>query len=426
MQMRILGPRTSRVATLLVVLASAMGAACTPIAGPVVVEALVGDPEAENGVRLDDVQIETVVDLRTGEGELFDARGGLRMAGLTVTDSAKAGDSFQEMRDESRGDGGKDMNPRMSFDGERYVAEDLTTLTYFTVFDQFEEAWQFAEELGDDSGATNDKALIGIDATVVAADLIPLPILTSDNAAYAAPLDAWLTLRVATQDGIPFAMAAPVLAHELHHRVFHRNVFDDEDAFALWRKRVVDQTDEEAKATRILQGVDEGLADLFSLGHTGDVDGLRRTFALAGGRFVPEAERRDLEGDFADAATYQALATNTLDSSFLQACNSSGTNDLYAEDGFNFYCIGTIVARALWDGSGRDIEVLRGDVLPAVNRALSDVGDTLVGGTLFDVDVFLEPFVRELPPGARRDEVCARLAERFAEIVDAGRIPSCQ
>lgn len=398
---------------------------CAPIAGPVLVEALVADPEAENGVRLDDVQIETVIDLRTGEGELFDARGGLRMAGLTVSDSAKAGDSFEEMRDESRGDGGQDMNPRMSFDGARYVSEDLTTLTYFTVFDQLEEAWQFAEEIGDDSGATKEKALVGIDATVVAADLLPLPILTSDNAAYAAPLDAWLTLRVATQEGVPFAMAAPVIAHELHHRVFHRNVFDDEAAFDLWRERVLEQTEEQARATRILQGVDEGLADLFSLGATGDVDGLRRTFALAGGRFVPEADRRDLEGSFADAATYEALGNQTIDDDFLRACNSSASGDLYGQGGFNFYCIGTIVARALWDGSDRDITVLREETLPAVNRSLSSIGDALVGGAVFDVDLFLEPMVAQLPPGARREAVCVALVDKFAELVEAGRIPSC-
>lgn len=398
---------------------------CGPIAGPVLVEALVADPDAENGVRLDDVQLATVIDLRTGEGELFDARGGLRMAGLTVSDSAKAGDSFEEMRDESRGDGGEDMNPRMSFDGTRYLSEDLTTLTYFTVFDELEEAWQFAESIGDESGATNEKALVGIDATVVAADLLPLPILTSDNAAYAAPLDAWLTLRVATQDGVPFAMAAPVIAHELHHRVFHRNVFDDDAAFDLWRARVLEQTDEQARATRILQGVDEGLADLFSLGATRDVDGLRRTFALAGGRFVPEADRRDLEGAFADAATYEALGKQTIDDDFLRACNSSASGDLYGQGGFNFYCLGTIVARALWDGSDRDVDVLRTETLPAVNRSLSAIGDALVGGALFDVDVFLEPFVAEIAPGARREAMCVAMNDKFAELVAANRIPSC-
>jgi hypothetical protein len=86
----------------------------------------------------------------------------------------------------------------------------------------------------------------------------------------------------------------------------------------------------------------------------------------------------------------------------------------------------TIVARALWDGSDRSIDVLRSETLPAVNRSLSSIGDALVAGALFDVDLFLEPMVAELPPGARRDAVCVALVDQFGALVDAGRIPSCQ
>lgn len=398
---------------------------CGPLAGPVVVEALVADPGTEDGVRLDDVTLDTVLDLRTGSGELFDARGGLQMAGLTVSDSAQEGDDFEAMRDRTRGDGGHDMAPRMTFDGERWLADDLVTLTYFTAWSGFERAWRFAEEIGDDSGATGEHTLVGVDASVVAADLLPLPILTSDNAAYAAPLDAWLTLRVASQQGVPFAMAFPVVAHEFHHRVFHRNVFASTGAFDVWRGRLGEPSREEERATRILQGVDEGLADLFSLAATADPDGLRRTFAQAGARFEAEAERRSLDGAFADEATYEGLRDNVLDVDLLQACNSTGSGDLYAEGGFNFYCLGTVLARALWDGSDRDLAVLRGEVMPAVNRALSTVGDTLATGALFDVDVLLSPLVDELSPGTRRDTVCAQLALRFSSLVDEGKVPGC-
>ncbi len=398
---------------------------CAP-SGPVVVEALVADPSADDGVRLDDVELTTLLDINTGRGSLFDARGGLQMAGLTVSDSAKADDSFTVMRDKTRGDGGSSMAPNMSFDGTRYVAEDLDTLTYFTAWHALEQAWLFArDDLKDTSPAVKEHSLLGINSSVVAADLLPLPILTADNAAYAAPLDAWLTLRAVTQDGVPFAMALPVIAHEFHHRVFHRNVFASDAAFEVWKSRVLDQTQPQRTATRILQGVDEGLANLYSLAATGDPDGLKRTFTLAGGRFVAEGERRALDGEFADAATYDGLRTNTLDAKFLRACNSAGSDDLFAEDGFNFYCLGTVLARALWDGSDNDIATLRADVLPAVDRALPRVGDTLAAGTLFDVDVLLAPLVDELPPGARRDAVCARLEERFTSVLDAGKVPGC-
>jgi hypothetical protein len=385
----------------------------------------VHDPDAEGAVRFADVLLESVLDLRTGQGTLFDARGGLQMAGFTVVASAEDGDDFGEMRDRTRGSAGHGMSPRMQLDRDRFVAEDLGTLTYFTVWAGLERAWALAEEIGDTSGATTEHALVGIDAQVVAAEIFPLPILTSDNAAYAAPLDAWLTLRVTSQEGVPFAMSLPVLAHELHHRVFHRNVFGRDEAFAFWRQRLGEPSEEEQRATRILQGIDEGLADLFSLAVTGDVPGLPRAFELAGGRFVPEAARRDLEGRFADEASYDGLRTNTLDVAHLRACSSTGTDDLFSEAGFNFYCLGTVLARALWDGAGRDLEVLRGETLPAVIRALPRLGDTIATGAIVDVDAFLSPLVEEIPPGARRAAVCAALAPRFSSIFDAGAVPSC-
>ena len=46
--------------------AGALALACAPIEGPVTVEALVSDPDAEGGARLDDVELQTVEDLRTG------------------------------------------------------------------------------------------------------------------------------------------------------------------------------------------------------------------------------------------------------------------------------------------------------------------------------------------------------------------------
>lgn len=407
--------------------AMAVCGACGPTSGPVTVEALVFDPSADDGVRLDDVTLDTVEDLSTGRGSLFDARGGLQMAGLTVNDAVQNGDDFEEMRDRTRGEGGHDMSPRMSWDGSRWLADDVSTLTYFTAWKAFEQVWSFAETIGDRSGATRDRSLVGFDAQIVAAEIFPVPILTSDNAAYAAPLDAWLTLRVTAQEGVPFAMSFAVLAHEFHHRVFHRNVFDGDAAFEVWRRRVSaqDSPDAEKRATRIIQGVDEGLADLFSLAATGDEDGLRRTFAQAGGIFAAEAARRDLAGDFAERATYEELRDNALDSSLLEGCRSTGSEDLFNEQGFNFYCLGTVVARTLWEGSEFDIAVLRSEVIPAVNRALSSVRDVIGGGTLFDVEVLFAPLVDELPPGARREVVCTALRARFPSIVDGGKVPSC-
>jgi hypothetical protein len=401
-----------------------LASACAPIAGPVLVEAIVADPGDEQGVRLDDVELDSVTDLRAGEGALFSVRGGLRMAGLTVSESVSAGDSFEQMRERTRGDGGAPLNAAMSYDGTRYIADDFDTLVYFSLFAAFERAWRFAEEIGDDSGATKDTALVGLSAQIVAADILPLPLITSDNAAYAAPLDAWLTLRVGSQDGVPFAMSGAILAHEFSHRLFHRNVYASEAAFATWRARLGEPDAAEQRATRILQGVDEGLADLFSIAATEDIGGLPRALTLAGGRFADEGDRRDIEGDFADAATYENLRDLTLDARELRRCNASGAEDIYSQASFNFYCLGTVVARTLWEASERDLVVLRTETLPAVRRGLARVGDALAGGRLFDVDVLLDAVAAELPPGAPRDRLCAAAAVRFSSLLP--QVASCR
>jgi hypothetical protein len=410
--------RTPRVAVVLLL------GACAPVSGPVTVEALVHDPSDADGTRLGDVVLETVTDLSTGEGELFSLRGGLRMAGVTVQESVDEGDDYDEMVERCRGDGGRGFASRMHHDGERWIAHDLETLTAFTAFGALEAAYARARASGDEDGSAPG-AYVGITAEVVAADLFPIPILTSDNAAYAPPLDGWLLLRVGLQQGVPFAMSLPVLAHEFGHRLFFRNTFRREEAFNVW----VTRTDgglagDRQRANRILQGLDEGLADLFSLGVTGDVDGIPRAFRQAGGLFEAEATRRHLEGDFADAASYDGLNDLTLDAAFLEACGAGSADPLFEQETFNFYCLGTLIARALWDASARDVEVLRDEVLPAVVVGMREAGDTIGSGTIFDAEHLLQPIALAVSE-ERRALLCSVLAVRFTSVIQQGRVPAC-
>lgn len=408
----------------------ALGVACAPVGGPVTVEALVSDPDAEGGARLDDVVLDTVTDLRTGSGASFDVVGGLTMVADRMLEAARAAQDDEDMRARARGDdAGHELAARMSFDGTRWLAEDFQTLTMFSAFAGLEGAFRYAEDVGDDSGATGEHALVGLEAKAVASETLPITIMTSDNAAYAAPLDGWLLLRVAVQDGVPFAMSEHILAHEYGHRFFHKNVYDTDDAFAFYQRRFGDSSAEELRAIRLSQGVDEGLADLFSLGATGDLGGIPRIFGgagPAGSGFADEAARRHLEGEFADAASYQNLRDLTLDSGFLDACGADDNQgELFSQASFNFYCLGTVLARSLWDASDRDVEVLRGDVQPAVRRALSRMGEAMGAAGDFDVDLLLEPIAAELAPGARRDAACAAFRDKFGVLVDEGRVPTC-
>ena len=399
--------------------------ACAPIEGPLTVEALVSDADAEGGVSLEDIELATVTDLRAGRGEDFDIVGGLKMVNAQVLEGAPGADSDEEMIEGSRAGEGHALSAHMSFDGTRYRAEDYQTLTYFSAFAGLERAFAFAREIGDDSNATEAKALVGLEATIVASEILPLQLMTSDNAAYAAPIDAWLLLRVAVQDGVPFAMSQHILAHEYGHRLFHKNVFTGDTAFQFYKKRLGEMSAEEQRATRLLQGVDEGLADLFSLGAIGDINGIPDVFRGAGSVFAAEADRRHLEGEYADAATYEGLRDMTLDAGLLENCGANGEGDLFEQASFNFYCLGTVLARALWDASDRDVDVLRGEVWPAVRRGLVRTGDAVGAAQDFDVDLLLEAIAVELPHGARRNAACAAFQQKFAVLLAGDGVPSC-
>lgn len=399
------------------------GGACAPIAGPVTVEALVPDNSARGSVALGDVELSSVTNLQRGSGSLFDVRGGLKVNITDLNDIAK--DDFESMIEHVRGDGGADLDARMSNDGTRYVADDYETLFYFSMFANFESAFAAATRFGDTSEATSRKGVVGMFASIQYDPLFPVTLLSTDNAAYAPPVDGWLALRSALQEGVPFAMHRGVISHEFGHRLFFMNAFRSVDGgFEVWRadSTNTEPTEDQLREQMLLKGTDEGLADVFAIAALEDKDAINRAFDIAGAVFAEEGPRRDVEGDFAAAATYDNLSTLTLDASLLQSCNLS-TADFRAS--FNFYCMGTVLATTLWEASGKDATVMASEIEPAVIRALPQIGEQLVNGAAYDLDLFLEPMAQELAPGAVRDGFCAAAAVRFESLVAAGRVPTC-
>ncbi len=400
--------------------------ACAPVEGPVVVEALVPDADAEGGVALADVTLERILDLRTGRGRDFDVRGDLKIDAQEFFDLS--GD-FDDVVDRTRGNGGADVDPRMAFDGTRYVADDYETLFYFSVTANFEAAFAYARAAGDDSQATSDveseRAIVGLFASVVLSEFVPLPLLSSDNAAYAAPMDGWLALRTAFQEGVPFGMHRGVIAHEFGHRLFFHNTFSKiPGGFEVWQEQNTTTSDDpdELRSQMLLKAVDEGLADVFSMASLADKDAINAAFENAGDLFESEAARRDVEGVFATAATYDNLRTLTLDTTTAQGCGL--TTPDFAQS-FNYYCVGTVLAAAIWAGADNDAAIVRDEVQPAIIRALPRLGEAMVDGAAFDVDLLLEAIAAEIEPGARRDTMCAAFEARFESLFAEGRVPTC-
>jgi hypothetical protein len=400
--------------------------ACAPIDGPVVVEAVVPDRDADGFVALADVQLDTVVDLSRGRAQRFDVRGGLD---INLTDFAQLATAQRSMVEHTRGDGGADVTPQMHFDGERYVADSYETLFYFTLLANFESAFSFADDVGvanrATSSAAEDHAIVGMFSSIVVSPLLPIPLLSSDNAAYAPPLDGWLALRTAFQAGVPFAMHRGVIAHEFAHRVFfHSTVSEIDGGFDVWRDAIVKTSPDrdELRAQMLLKGLDEGLADVFAITALQNKDAVIEAFVVADGAFAVEAARRDVDGAFARTATYDNLRDRSLAPAMLSGCNLD-VDDFRGS--FNFYCVGTVLAATLWQAAESDAAIMRSAIVPAVLVALPQVGAGLANGVAFDLDQFLEPFVQALPAGRRRETACEAIGARFASLIRSERVPSC-
>ncbi len=421
--------RTSPAALVIasVVSTALLASSCAPLEGPLDVEVLLPDEGSDAGFRLGTVTLHSVTDLLRGKGKRFDVRAGLNVNAFTLIDELREEQlSFEELVRRSRESSGDDMQPRLYWDGGRYVAEDYDSLQYLTIFHNFERAWDFAAAVGDTSTATSDRSLVGFYSSVSLNDALPVPLQTSDNAAYVTFIDAWMTFRMfLVQEGVPFSMNPGVIAHELHHRVFFHNVFRGE-AYESWRAWVT--SDEFTRAGNLMKGLDEGLADLFAVGMTRDLAFMSHSLK---GAFEGEAAFRDLEGELAGVVTYDDLSSSLLPQGVQEHCGFATEvgQDLYALPAFQFYCAGTLVARALFEGAGEDFDALVDDVLPAVNRSLPLVGarvaaESSSGQLSFDLDVFLDALVTSLPE-ERRQRMCSALEPRFESFFAEDRVPSC-
>jgi hypothetical protein len=420
-----------------------LAGACAPVHGPVDVEVFVRDADLQGGYRLGTVTIKSVSDLFAGRGELFDMRAGQSFFGTPVL----AADELDELTpealwSESRTEG-SDMNPDLSFERGRYVARDFDSLHYLTAFYNLEQAFTFLrDELELPSSATKTHAMVSFYGTLVASKALPVSLVLGDNAAFAPVADSFLLVPVILQAaGTPPFMDLGVATHEFHHRVFFHRVLLQDDVFPFWKRQQFPQvykqgqatdledvaaslyTDDERRVLNKLRGVDEGLADLFAAARTEDPDILRS--------FAPEqAPIRSLEGDLAAGGTYEALEDGTLGEGLNEACAVDGDGDNFAVLGMNPYCLGTLLAGALWESAEEDPAVIRAALLPAVALALDELGAAIAarsapeGRLVFEVGMLLEAIAAQLP-AERRLAACSSLRARFERVFTDEGVPSC-
>lgn len=425
-----------------VAIAALIACACTPVAGPVDVEVVA--PGDDDRYALVTRTLDSVVDLHRGQGTLFDVRAGagLDIVGAASDDVLTASDvSALESAESSGVYQGTEVHPSLTYDpfGDRYLADDMDSLTYLTIFEGFEEVWRyFHDTIGDRSLATSRKTIIALygDAVLSAAFPFPLPIIPkSDNAAFHPIFDFFLVMRTQDQDGVPFAMHPAMTAHEFQHRVHHWNMTAHEGVFGAWK------TAASSREAQIQRAVDEGLADIFAYGHTGGdpaflaralVDKPLSVTGLAGIGFELHARLRDLDGEFARALTYEEIVNGSDDETIRTFCGSlEGTDPLTGgAAGFNPYCLGTLVARALLETADMSHATLVDDVLPGVHAALALLAERIARvvdeGGVYDyrLEWALDAFAVSLD-AERRARFCEVVGERFAPLVDEGLVAEC-
>lgn len=406
-----------------------------PLVGPLAAEVFIVPEGQRPEPRLATVTLETPTDLRIGDGSLFAVRGG----GRIDTDALRLALGDEELTpdrlfDVGQRDRGQELALALRWEEGRLVADDFDTLQVMTTFHALERAWAFHRDVvGDDSSATTVRGWVGYFAELTRTGGWPLPLLSADNAAYIAPADAWLALRVVfAHEGVPFAMNPGVVAHEFHHRVFFHRVFSGA-AFATWRAWVADDELLSLDGKR-LKALDEGLADLSALAFTRDPAFMSLSLV---GAYESHAAFRDLEGDFASETTQEDLRDAGGSARLQRHCGT--TRPDFAEPDFNYYCLGTILARSLWEAVDLDTERARVQIMPLVNRALAPLGDRIhlesvaAGRLRFTWDMWWSAMLSQvdalpLPPGEAaglREAICAACDQRFSGVCSEARLPGC-
>ena len=410
-------------------------AACGPVGGPVKAEAMVFDKGDSSSYRIEVVELRSVQDILRGKGLYFDVRGDMNLPlGGVLENLSNDNLSYAQMIEQARGRAGVELNMQLQWDGEVWRAADFDGLQYLTLFHHFESVWDFFRPLQpDDTWEQQPHPLIAYHGSIALTQELPIPILNSDNAAYVAPADTWLALRSVLNDqGVPFIMNPGVVAHEFHHRVFFHALFSG-NRFDTWRTWM-SEDGEVSRSSKLLKGLDEGLADIAAIAFQEDGDFMSTSLT---GLFASQADFRDIDGEFALSVTYDDLVVGAQSGATARHCGLSEPN--FGASDFNYYCLGTVIARGLYEAAMQDFSTLREVILPALYRTLPLLGVVIEersreqGLLVFELHTFfnlLATQVKDVEAERRQGhdvltQLCDVYARRFTSLYVPEKVATC-
>jgi len=357
------------------VIAGSVMPACGPSSGEIPAQIVVS-------TNLKVVNLPKVADLTRLKGDRVIFRAGTNVPWSDYEDSLSAHDTFELARSAFFKKAPTESTfLRLAWNGSFFQATDFDSLYMITAYYWFEQAWDFyTHVVKDASSATQTPVIVSVYSAFTSQGLVKVPTGFVDNSSYQPLEDMFKMFRVGDQEGLPFEMNAGVVAHEFQHRIFHHIVFQSKGkaGYSAWR---------ESRAKRILRATDEGIADINAVGFSRNAN------------FLCEASR-DLDGTFAKTATYENLA-----------------------DSANYYLLGTLIAKTIWEAADRDVEVLRADFLPQINRSLAPFGDFVVENlNAYDVDTLWKEVLKTLSI-EKQTKLCREIKIRFQSLYS--RIPTC-
>lgn len=353
------------------------------------------------------------------DAELFNAQMGEQAFNHSSFDDLTR--SLQEML------GGEPIDLKVSIDDGVMRSESFESLVAMSALVHLDDVMLFGRNaLSSSSPALTLPLTVAVHGQILMSSGYALPLTMDDNAIYAGPVDAIFLLPNSYRAELPLSMNEGVLAHELHHRIFFKEVWANPQFDKLWSlfqsryDRLKNRLDYRSRT--LLNALDEGLADLFAVAYTSMPDYLN--VSLPSKTSIKTRQQRDLEGAFAETATYEELSSSSRPDHMLY-CNAR-SKDFFNLD-FNVYCLGTVIAKTIYEAAEQNTAKLIATALPLIFASLPSVAKSLNETNQFDLDVFFNELVSQAKLRDQRFSLllCRQLQLRFASLATHERMPAC-
>lgn len=324
---------------------------------------------------------------------------------------------------------GEPINLKISTFNGIIKAESFESLVTMSALFHLDEIFRFAQKqlvLG--QNALTEPLTVAVMGQILFSEEFAYPLTVDDNAIYVGAADTIFLLPHGANTPLPLSMHEGVLAHELHHRIFFKEVWTDPQFENLWpvfQDRYNPIKNRISHRSRIIMNaLDEGLADVFAVAFTGLPNYLN--VSLTEDVSAKVRLQRDLEGEFANRANYDLLAASNLPPHLLAMCGGRSRN--FQNLSFNGYCLGTVIAKMLYQTANKNVSKLRDVILPLVAESLPSVARKLNDTFEFDLDVFFNAMAERaaLRSPELKKRLCAEIRKRFYSLANNERIPACE